>query len=72
VLVAFVAIFGGLAGVIMVSDDFGGARIAGIPWTWITLGPPSYATIYALGVIYRRVAERNEADFADLIERRTP
>jgi hypothetical protein len=70
VLTAFVAVFGGLALVLVHSDGFNGRSLFGVPLTWLLLGPPSYLVIVALGALYNRLARRNEREFLHLVERK--
>jgi len=42
-------------------------RVWGIPISWIVLGAGCYPVLIALAVVYLRRAERNEADFHDLV-----
>jgi hypothetical protein len=41
----------------------------GIPLTWLLLGAVVYPLVCAAGWVYVRAAERNEKDFADLVDR---
>ncbi len=70
VLTVFVAVFGGLAAVLVRSDGFGGQQLFGVPLSWLVLGPPSYLVIVALAALYNRLARRNEREFLNLVERR--
>jgi hypothetical protein len=69
VLALFAIVFGMLGASLVLTHGFHGAQLFGIPVTWILLGPPSFATIAALGWLYRRQADRNEQDFIDVVER---
>ncbi|MBJ8337695.1 hypothetical protein JGU71_02235 [Antrihabitans sp. YC3-6] len=42
--------------------------IAGIRVTWLALGVVAYPLLWVIGHRYVRLAERNEQDFADLVE----
>jgi hypothetical protein len=42
-------------------------HVLGIPVAWLLLGACCYPVLIALGAIYVRRAERNEADFHDLV-----
>lgn len=44
-------------------------RVLGIPLAWLLLGVAVYPLLFGLGWFYVRSAERNEKDFADLVER---
>lgn len=43
--------------------------VLGIPLAWLLLGGVVYPTLVAAGWLYVRQAERNEQQFADLVER---
>jgi hypothetical protein len=44
-------------------------RVLGIALPWLLLGVLSYPFLLAVGWVHIRVAERNERDFAELVER---
>ena len=41
----------------------------GMPLAWVLLGAAVYPLLWFLGWFYVRSAERNERDFADVVER---
>ncbi|WP_167880349.1 hypothetical protein [Nocardioides guangzhouensis] len=43
-------------------------RVLGLPLAWLVLGGLVYPFLVGLGVFYVRRAERNEGDFAELVE----
>ncbi|QNN54661.1 hypothetical protein [Nocardioides mesophilus] len=45
------------------------ARLLGMPVTWVLLAFAVYPFLFALAWFYVRAAERNERDFADVVER---
>ena len=45
------------------------ARVLGMPLAWLLLGIAVYPVMVLLGWLYVRSAERNEKDFADMVER---
>jgi hypothetical protein len=44
-------------------------RPLGIGLAWLLLGVLAYPFLFAVGWVHLRLAERNERDFADLVER---
>jgi len=44
-------------------------RVAGIPLPWLALGVAVYPVLVAGGWLYTRLAERNERDFLDVVDR---
>jgi len=64
VLLGGLALLGGYAG------WYAGARVLGIPLPWVVLGLLVYPALIGLGWWAVRGAERNEADFYDLVRRR--
>jgi hypothetical protein len=44
-------------------------RVAGVALPWLLLGVLAYPFLLAVGWLHVRVAERNERDFAELVER---
>jgi fatty acid desaturase len=44
-------------------------RVLGIALPWLLLGVLAYPFLLVIGWIHMRVAERNERDFAELVER---
>ena len=46
-----------------------GTVVLGMPLAWVLLGAAVYPLLWFLGWLYVRSAERNERDFADVVER---
>lgn len=46
-----------------------GAGLWGVGLPWLVLGLPVYVLLVAAGAVYVRRAERNERDFAELVNR---
>lgn len=44
-------------------------EVAGLRLPWLLLGVLAYPLIFAVALAYVRAAERNEQDFADLVDR---
>ncbi|HSE09141.1 MAG TPA: hypothetical protein VLB29_10790 [Nocardioidaceae bacterium] len=44
-------------------------RVLGMPLAWVVLGFAAYPFLVLLGWLYVRAAERNERDFAEMVER---
>ena len=47
--------------------DLAAHRVLGLPLSWLVLGTLVYPTLVALGWAYVKRAERNDADFAELV-----
>ena len=47
----------------------GRVTVLGVPLPWLLLGALAYPFLVAVGWRYVRGAERNERDFAELVER---
>ncbi|WP_442933536.1 hypothetical protein [Micromonospora sp. CPCC 206060] len=60
---------GGLPLLFAVAPAVGRARLLGIPLPWLLLGVVSFPFLVAVGWAYVHLAERNEQDFTDLVER---
>jgi hypothetical protein len=45
-------------------------HVLGMPLAWVFLGFAVYPLMVVIGWLYVRAAERNERDFADMVERR--
>jgi hypothetical protein len=69
VLVVLVGLLGGLPLLFAAVPATGRAEVGGIALPWLLLGFAAFPLLLLLGVIYARHAERNERDFADLVER---
>jgi hypothetical protein len=53
-----------------VAPASGRATIVGVPLPWLLLGFVVYPALVGVGAFYVRQAERNEREFADLVDRR--
>jgi uncharacterized membrane protein (DUF485 family) len=61
---------GGLPLVFAFAPRLAGARPFGVSLPWLLLGVAAYPFLLVAGLVYVRLAERNERDFAELVERR--
>ena len=69
VLTVVIALLGGLPLLFVLVPATGRAEIGGIAVPWLLLGMASFPLLVLLGVVYIRQAERNEREFAELVER---
>ncbi|MBO4205124.1 hypothetical protein [Micromonospora echinofusca] len=60
---------GGLPLLFAVAPAVGRARLLGVPLPWLLLGVVAFPFLVAVGWAYVHLAERNEQDFTDLVER---
>jgi hypothetical protein len=67
--VVFGILLGGLPLLFAVQPDVSSIRLFGIPLPWLLLGVAVYPALITGAWFYVRAAERNERDFADLVER---
>jgi hypothetical protein len=63
-------VLGGLPVLFMLVPELREQRVAGLPLAWVLLGGLAYPCFVACGWWYVRQAERNERDFADLVDNR--
>ncbi|MGA8845965.1 MAG: hypothetical protein WB471_05065 [Nocardioides sp.] len=63
---------GGLPVLFLLAPGLAAVRVVGIPIAWMFLGVLVYPWLVVLGWRYVLRAERNEADFADLVGEREP
>jgi len=63
-------VVGGLPLLFLLVPQISSVRLLGIPLPWAVLAVLIYPAFVAVGWFYVRQAERNERDFADLVERR--
>jgi hypothetical protein len=68
VLLALAVAVGGLPLLFSLVPSLTGVRVVGVPLPWLLLGVLVYPFLVLLGWLYVRTAERNESDFADLVE----
>ena len=52
------------------APKFGAVTIVGVRLPWLLLGVLAYPFLYLIGVVHVRLAERNEQEFAALVEDR--
>jgi hypothetical protein len=69
VLVALFLLVGGLPLAYRLFPDLNDVEVLGMPLAWVVLGFGVYPLLVGLGWVYVRAAERNERDFADMVER---
>jgi hypothetical protein len=70
VLVALASTLGLLPLLFAVVPEVGRFAVLAVPLPWILLTVVAFSEIVALGWFYVRQAERNEADFSDLLDGR--
>jgi hypothetical protein len=70
VLVALIVLVAGLPVCFAVAPGLERVQVLGMPLPWVLLAFAVYPVLFALGWVYVRAAERNERDFADVVDRR--
>lgn len=65
----FGCLLGGLPLLLAISPGVRSAHVLGLSVPWLLLGILMYPLLFAGGWLYVRLSERNEQDYADLIER---
>jgi len=60
---------GGLPLLFAIAPAVGAAKVSGINLPWLLLGVGAFPFLVAVGWAYVRLAERNEQDFTDLVQR---
>lgn len=50
------------------SPEFAATSVIGVPLPWLLLGVAPFPLLFGVGLVYNRMAERNERDFVDMIE----
>jgi hypothetical protein len=68
VFAVFAAVLGGLPLLFALVPAAGRAEIGGLPAPWLLLGIAAFPLLVLLGLVYVRQAERNEREFAELVE----
>jgi hypothetical protein len=68
VLLGLAVTVGGLPLLFSLVPSLAAVRVVGVPLPWLLLGVLVYPFLVLLGWAYVRTAERNEDDFADLVE----
>ena len=72
VLVLLAATVGALPLVFHLLPGLAAHRVLGLPLSWLVLGTLVYPALVVLGWAYVRRAERNDADFAELVSALPP
>jgi hypothetical protein len=62
-------LFGALPLLFALAPALGRYRLFGVELPWLLLGVAAYPVLVGVAVVYVRLAERNEQDFADLVDR---
>lgn len=70
VVLTLVALVGGLPLAYWLVPSLEEVRLLGMPLAWVLLGFAVYPFLLAVGWLYVRAAERNEREFAEMVERR--
>ncbi|MEV1333428.1 hypothetical protein AB0J20_28075 [Micromonospora costi] len=60
---------GGLPWLFAIAPSVGRVTVLGVKLPWLLLGVASFPFLIAVGWAYVRLAERNEQDFTDLVQR---
>ncbi|OZV77999.1 hypothetical protein CA850_21170 [Micromonospora echinospora] len=60
---------GGLPWLFAIAPAVGRVTVAGVNLPWLLLGVAAFPFLVAVGWVYVRLAERNEQDFCDLVQR---
>ena len=66
---AFGCLLGGLPLLFALAPGTRDAQVLGIALPWLILGGAVYPALWAGGWLYVRLAERNERDFVEVVER---
>jgi hypothetical protein len=69
VCTVFGCLLGGLPLLFALQPELREVRVLGVPLAWVLLGAVVYPVLIFSGWLYVRQAERNERDFAELVER---
>ena len=70
VLAALAVLVAGLPLLFTVAPALVDVHVVGVPLPWLLLAAGVYPFLLLLGWLYVRAAERNERDFAEVVERR--
>ncbi len=70
VLAALAVLVAGLPLLFTVAPALVDVHVVGVPLPWLLLAGGVYPFLLLLGWLYVRAAERNERDFAEVVERR--
>ncbi|MET7864572.1 hypothetical protein ACWEOS_06240 [Micromonospora taraxaci] len=60
---------GGLPWLFAIAPSLGRTTVAGVNLPWLLLGVAAFPFLIGVGWAYVRLAERNEQDFTDLVQR---
>lgn len=69
VLLIFTVLLGGLPLLMVMEPGLADAHVLGLPLPWLLLGAVVYPVLVGGALFYVRQAERNEHDFAELVEK---
>jgi hypothetical protein len=61
-------LFGALPALFALDPAIGRARLFGIGLPWLLLGVLPYPVLVGVAIVYVRLAERNEQEFADMVD----
>lgn len=61
-------IFGSLPLAFYLSPAFATASVFGVRLPWLLLGVLPFPVLFAIGLLYNRLAERHEKDFVNMVE----
>ena len=61
-------IFGGLPLAFYLSPRFADTSVFGVRLPWLLLGVLPFPVLFAIGLLYNRLAERHEKDFVNMVE----
>jgi hypothetical protein len=67
--VVFGAALGGLPALFAMAPSVSEITILGAPLPWVLLGVVAFPLLLVLGVVYARLADRNEREFAEFYDR---
>jgi hypothetical protein len=65
----FGAVLGGLPALFALAPGVTEITVLGAPLPWVLLGVLAFPLLIVLGVLYARLADRNEREFAEFYER---
>jgi len=68
IAVTVLLILGALPLAFFLSPEFATLSVVGVPLSWLLLGVMPFPLLFGAGLLYNRLAERNERDFVDMIE----
>jgi hypothetical protein len=61
-------LFGGLPLAFYLSPRFAETSVFGVRLPWLLLGVIPFPVLFAIGLLYNRLAERHEKDFVNMVE----